>query len=124
MELELLAAKYGRLLGGIDVEAALRSIRRNYSGEAIRRILGLEVSEVAAEDDLECKKARALLSYYKAELKRLKALRRELTGRGVSPSDLYIISERIKTARRLAGFYREILERCGSPQVSDISRQR
>ncbi|MEL9990978.1 MAG: hypothetical protein QXP98_09750 [Thermoproteus sp.] len=123
MELELLAAKYGKLLGGIDVEATLKSVRYDYSNEAIKRILGLEVSEAATENHLECRKARTLFSYYKTELKRLKALRRELIRYGVSPSDLYIISEKIKTARRLMGFYREVLRGCNSPQVSDINGQ-
>ncbi|MGC8582906.1 MAG: hypothetical protein ACP5MH_04170 [Thermoproteus sp.] len=123
MELEFIVSKYGRYLGGISVERVLDSLRRDDSGEAVKRVLGLDQLDVGDGESAECLKAKAFLDYYTSELARLRSLYGELRSGGVSPSDLTTLVRRMQEARRLARFYRDILKRC-SPQVSDISPQR
>lgn len=120
MELELIIAKYGKWLGGIDVERVM-SLLHDEGGRAVERILGVRVDDDKLEE-LECRKARSLLELYKAELGKLRGLYAELRSGGVSPSDLVVLRARIREVRRLSAFYKEILRRC-SQQVSLVNDQ-
>lgn len=113
MELELIITKYGKWLGGIDVERIAKLIRDRGS-EAVERILGVE-TESEDIQALECRKARSLLEYYETELVRLRHLYVELSSSGISPSDLAPLRVKMREVRRLKNFYKEVLKRCVQP---------
>lgn len=120
MELDLIIAKYGKWLGGIDVEKAISALRGR-EGQAVERILGIKAEEDSLEE-LECRRARSLLELYKAELNKLRGLYAELRSRGIAPSDLVSLRARVREVGRLISFYREVLNRC-SQQVSLVNDQ-
>jgi hypothetical protein len=123
MELELIAYKYGKYLGGIYIDRVIDALRRDSAHEAVKRILGIDQVDAGDDRSAECLRARAFLEYYRSELARLRGLYGELRSSGVSPSDLAALARRIREARRLAKFYRDLSREC-SPQVSDINGQR
>lgn len=112
MEIELIIVKYGKYLGGINIERILESLKDNTAAIAVRRLLGIEGLSQELDEGVECDRAKSLMYYYDVELKDLRGLYRELIARGVSPADLGTLRRRISEVKRLKRFYAEIAKRC------------
>lgn len=121
MEIEYIARKYGKFLGGINIDKIIESIRRN-DKTGVERVLGISV-ESASEKDLECRRASAMAALYCSELKELSALYRTLLARGLAPADLSALRSRIRDVKKAYKFYKNLAKMCYSPQVRDISFQ-
>ena len=99
MSIEYIARRYGHLLGGIDVEKALASIRTNTSPLAVSRLLGVDPPH-QDEKDGECAQLRAMLERAKAEEVAVRRLISEAKAMGIPRSDLGPAYARLRNARK------------------------
>lgn len=110
MEVDYLIEKYGKYLGGIDVEKVKAALRDNSSAVAVERILGLKADgpQLSA---LERARLDALARRYAEEERRLRELLQEAKASGVPPAELTRLMEKIRNIRRMRKIIRSIQKR-------------
>ncbi len=99
MSIEYIADRYGHLLGGIDVDKAIRTIRSDRANAAVSRLLGVELPP-HDEKQGECAQLKAMLERAKAEEAALRRLISEARDMGVPRSDLGPAYARLRNARK------------------------
>lgn len=122
MEVEYIARRLGRFLGGVVAERAL--VERD-SAEAVRRLLGIEAEEPDLRP-LECARLRALAEGYRREYVALRELYLQLK-RSLPAPDLAVLARRAREAAGRARLYRRMYVECseqvGSHQPSGPGTQ-
>lgn len=110
MEVDYLIEKYGKYLGGIDVEKVKAALENNSSAVAVERILGVKAddSQLSA---LERARLDALARRYAEEERRLRELLQEAKASGVPPVELMRLMEKIRNIRRMRKIIRSIQKR-------------
>lgn len=111
MEVDYLIEKYGKYLGGIDVERVKAALRNNASAAAVERVLGIKV-ENPPLFPLECARAAALARRYAEEEWRLRLQLAEAKAAGIPPPDLAVLWKRLKAAKHNRWLYEKMLKMC------------
>lgn len=112
MEVDYLIEKYGKYLGGIDVERVKAALRSDASATAVERVLGIRV-ENPPLFPLECARVAALARHYEEEERRLRLQLAEAKAAGIPPADLAVLWKRLKAAEHNRRLYKKMCKKTG-----------